>query len=151
MSASFILCSVLHFVALYQRLLQSALSPSVSTRSQSFLQRWHAELVNGNYTGLPEIPCVPLPDILRKLGVIKHISFYSLDVEGGELSVLQSVDFSVLSFDVLSIEADGGNPEKDQGVIDLLASKGYKLHGHVQSNDWFVREGFVPSAAPSAV
>jgi hypothetical protein len=42
-------------------------------------------------------------------------------------------------------------------VVDLLVSKGYAYHGHVRKpgrparirrNDWFVRQGFKPSAAP---
>jgi hypothetical protein len=51
---------------------------------------------------------------------------------------------------VLTVEADGGNPVKDKGVIDLLAAHGYRYEGHVMGNDWFVRQGFVPSAAPKS-
>ncbi len=63
--------------------------------------------------------------MLLPLG-IHHINFFSLDVEGGELLVLQSIDFSALSFDALCVEADGSNQEKDQGVRDILAANGYK-------------------------
>jgi hypothetical protein len=115
--------------------------------SKPFLERWHGELVNGDFSSLPTVRCEPLAYILGTVGV-QHINFYSLDVEGGELMVLESVDFSKISFDVLTIEADGGNGEKDQGVIDLLARHGYKHHGHVANNDWFVREGFIASSAP---
>jgi hypothetical protein len=92
---------------------------------------------------------VPLPYILGQFG-IQHVNLWVLDVEGGELMVLQSVDFSVLSFDVIAVEADGHSPAKDKGVVDLLVSKGYVYHGHVAWNDWFVREGFQASAAPAA-
>jgi len=117
--------------------------------SETFLRVWHPSALGGNFNGLPTVPCVPLPFILDQFG-IQHINFCVLDVEGGELGVLQSVDFSALSFDVIAIEADGGNPGKDQGVIDLLVSKGYVHYGHKDRSDWFVREGFQPSAAPAA-
>jgi len=36
-----------------------------------------------------EVPCVPLGQLLDELE-LKHINFFSLDVEGAELSVLQA-------------------------------------------------------------
>jgi hypothetical protein len=60
---------------------------------------------------------------------------------------LQSLDFSCIRFNVLTVEADGGNPEKDAAVIKLLEENGYDYHGHVVTNDWFVRQGWVPSKA----
>lgn len=116
--------------------------------SESFLKTWHAEISGKNYTGLPEVPCAPLNYILGQFG-IKHVNFFSLDVEGAELEVLRAIDFASLSFDVIVIEADGTNPEKDKGVLDILISKGYAFHGHVARNDWFVRSGFRPLAKPS--
>lgn len=117
--------------------------------SMPFRERWHPQLAGGNFSGLPSVPCVPLGFVLGLVG-IQHVNFYILDVEGGELSVLQAIDFSQLSFDVIVIEADGGNPDKDRGVIDLLATKGYAYHGHVVRNDWFVRQGFVATTSPTS-
>ena len=116
--------------------------------SRPFLTTWHPQLLGGDLSGLPAVRCEPLAYILGTVGV-QHVNFYSLDVEGGELKVLESIDFSKISFDVLTIEADGGNPEKDQGVINLLTSHGYRHHGRVLTNDWFVREGFNASSAPA--
>lgn len=116
--------------------------------SEPFKKTWHPALQNGNYAGIPVVPCLPLSDILRTLG-IQHINFYVLDVEGGELEVLRAIDFSVLSFDVIAIENDGGNPTKDQGVRDHLNMHGYIHHSHVARNDWFVRAGFITSSAHS--
>ncbi len=72
-----------------------------------------------------QVPCLPLHDVLGPLG-IQHINFYVLDVEGGELMVLKSVDFSRLSFDVIVVEADGTNQTKDEAVQQLLAGAGYR-------------------------
>ena len=46
-------------------------------------------------------------------------------MEGAELEVLKTVDFSRLSVKVLMVELDGHNPEKDQAVTDLLAGAGF--------------------------
>ena len=119
--------------------------------SPAFLAKWHPELPAGNFSSLPEVPCVPLGMLLGWLGM-QHINLYVLDVEGGELMVLQSVDFSQLSFDVIAVEADGSNPEKDRAVIDLLVSKGYTHdNGTTRRNDWFSRKGFQPSQKPAVI
>ncbi len=64
--------------------------------------------------------------------------------------VLNSIDFSQLTFDVVCVEASGHNPDKDKAVVDLLVSKGYSYHGHVVRNDWFVRQGFVATTPYTA-
>ena len=73
--------------------------------------------------GLPEVTCLPLSSILHHLGV-QHINLFFLDVEGAELMVLQSLDFSAVTFDVIAVEQDGSNADKDQGVIDILQRNG---------------------------
>jgi len=105
---------------------------------QSFRERWHP---NVDPTKLPLVPCLPLKDVLAVHNVT-HINFFSLDVEGAELSVLESMDFGRISFDVIVIEADEHSEAKNTGVRNFLAGKGYKLHERVLRNDWFVRTGF---------
>ncbi len=106
----------------------------------AFLQYWHPGI---DVATLTTLQCHPLSAIFGKLG-IENIDFWSLDVEGGELEVLRSIDFDVVKVGVFAIEADEHNPSKNQGVIDLLVSKGYTYHGHVVRNDWFLGPHFVP-------
>ena len=47
--------------------------------------------------------CLPLASVLASLGVA-HINLFVLDVEGAELSILQSVAWERVSFDVLCVE-----------------------------------------------
>lgn len=94
-----------------------------------------------------EVVCLPLGDILAYYN-ITHVDFFSLDVEGGELMVLESINFDCVSFDVLVVELDNTNPQKDDAARKLLSTAGYKVHSREHNNDWFVREGFVPSVAP---
>ena len=84
---------------------------------------------------------MPLAPLLMLFG-ISHIDLWVLDVEGGELEVLQSVDFAALVVDVLVVETDGTDNIKDGAVSELLAERGFANLGRVHQNTWFVnREG----------
>ena len=54
-------------------------------------------------SALPVVRCLPLASVLASLGVA-HINLFVLDVEGAELSILQSVAWERVSFDVLCVE-----------------------------------------------
>lgn len=95
---------------------------------------------NADINKMKTISCVPMASILAKFGV-KHIDFFSLDVEGAELQVLESIDFNCVTFDVITIEDLGGDEEKVGKIKVLLESKGYIFHAKVERNNWFVRNG----------
>lgn len=42
------------------------------------------------------IPCIPMQSMFDRLD-LSHINFFSLDVEGAELSVLRTIDFERMS------------------------------------------------------
>jgi len=50
-----------------------------------------------------DVQCFSLNSIMAAIGV-NHIDFFVLDVEGSELSVLETIDFRRLSIDVFSVE-----------------------------------------------
>ena len=53
------------------------------------------------------------------------VDLYSLDVEGGEMSVLKTLDFNLISIHYLMMEAqDSAALNKDIG--DFMQSKGFK-------------------------
>jgi FkbM family methyltransferase len=121
----------------------------VEFMAPSFVSQWHTTYRPEQIDQFPSIPCVPL-DLLLGLYGLRHINFFSLDVEGAELQVLRALDFSVISFDVIVVEADEHNKTKNMAVVDLLDRAGYKLHEHFRRNDWFVRRGFEPHGAGDA-
>ena len=86
--------------------------------------------------------CLPMSDILAGSGQPSPFfaDFLSLDVEGGELQVLQSLNFNVTAFGVVIVEADGTNSTKDQLVRDLLEVSGYSYLGPIKQNDWFTND-----------
>ncbi len=87
-----------------------------------FMRQWHPALaaemaavsLDDVMRGLPEVTCAPLADILAAVGDITHINFFVLDVEGAELEVLQALDLTRVSFDVVVVEAYGALPANDQ-------------------------------------
>jgi FkbM family methyltransferase len=115
----------------------------------SFIKtKWYTHLSDATVATLPTIPCRPLLPILDALG-LNHVDFWVLDVEGAELLVLKSMDFTRITVDVMVIELDGANAEKDDGCRDLLDKAGYEEVGSWQGrrsrNSWFVRRDFHPS------
>ena len=60
---------------------------------------------------LPTLECRRLDWVLEQFGVT-HVDFFSLDVEGGELQVLQTLDWSRITMDVIVVETDGKNKSK---------------------------------------
>ena len=49
------------------------------------------------------------------------INLFSLDVEGGELSVLRTLDLEATNIQVVVVELDGRSPEKDEEVGCILS------------------------------
>jgi hypothetical protein len=52
-----------------------------------------------------DVPCRPLSDMLNDYGV-RRINFFSLDMQGEELSVLETFDFRKVKVDVLIVETE---------------------------------------------
>ena len=55
---------------------------------------------------------------------MQHVDLFSLDTEGSELSVLQSIDFSKVSFGFLLIEQS--NVKNEKAVRKLLEAHNYE-------------------------
>merc|ERR1712151_200006 len=85
--------------------------------------------------------CMKLTTILNQYAPeTYYYDIFSLDVEGAELQVLESLDFSIYSFGIILIEADGSNIEREGRIRSLLSSKGYKFIKQYRRSDWFISE-----------
>jgi FkbM family methyltransferase len=77
------------------------------------------------------VQCAPLNVILdQALGTGHHyFDFWSLDVEGAELSVLRGTDFEKLGFGIIIVESHGDTPlaDMDDEIIEFLNERGYDL------------------------
>lgn len=97
-----------------------------------------------------DVPCAPMDDYLALLppadqlvpsipgsaalrapegreGVERHVDFFSLDVEGAELLVLESLDFQKTLVDVFIVELDGHKVDRNIKVRRLLRANGFKV------------------------
>jgi FkbM family methyltransferase len=107
------------------------------------------------------VQCAPLNVILDQvLGPKNHyFDFWSLDVEGAELSVLQGVDFDKVGFGMIVVESHHNTPlaAMDEEIIKLLNENGYRLitdrekHCNQETmlsnkgpgrDNWFINEDF---------
>ncbi|KAL3798645.1 hypothetical protein ACHAW5_008400 [Stephanodiscus triporus] len=68
--------------------------------------------------------------------------FMSLDVEGAEMSVLESIDFTRVSFGIILIETDGHNLLKNSALEKFLEKKGYSFMFEYERSYWFVNDNF---------
>lgn len=80
---------------------------------------------------------VRLESLFDKHGITK-VDFISIDVEGAELNVLNSINFDKVDIDVFLIENNYGL-EKE---TEFLISKGYKPLGNIQWDVVFVKNTF---------
>ena len=77
---------------------------------------------------------------------IEQIDFMSLDVEGSELAVLQTIDFDKVKIRVLMVESKneynpGGDSPQNIAVRTFLEHRGYRQErGIVSSSDIYVLE-----------
>lgn len=75
------------------------------------------------------VPCRTLASIFAEYG-IRHIDFFSLDVEGFEAEVLSTINFNRVTIDVLITEIDklsgkeDMNSEKNKKVAKILQDAG---------------------------
>ena len=86
------------------------------------------------------VDSVPIRDIIKKSN-IKYIDFMSIDVEGGELVVLETMDWSIPVY-IIIIELDDRNKEKDEKCRDLLKEKGFTFDRALGSNDIWINKNY---------
>ncbi|KAL7640216.1 UNVERIFIED_CONTAM: hypothetical protein RMT77_009630 [Armadillidium vulgare] len=79
--------------------------------------------------GLVEVQCLPLYSILLALNRTT-IDYFSLDVEGHEVEVLETIPWDKVNITTLSVEYIHGKGGKE-GVKSFMESKGYKVYAEV--------------------
>lgn len=112
------------------------------TQMSGFLETYDADLlaqVRGDPRHAEEVHALeakPLGDILSEAG-LAQIDFLSLDVEGGEMDILQNFDFSAFDVQIWSIENNTAN----SAIPDLMKDRGYDLVEFAGVDDIFRKRG----------
>jgi FkbM family methyltransferase len=92
----------------------------------------------GGTTEKVKVAVRPLNDMLEEAKV-SQINFITIDVEGGELDVLEGFDFSRWLPDICIIEI--GNIDKRNGIHEAMAAQNYRYFLTTGDNDWFSSPG----------
>jgi FkbM family methyltransferase len=66
---------------------------------------------------------------------LTEIDFLSIDVEGSELDILESIDYEKIKINVILAE----NNYNDSRLASFLETKGYELAGRISIDDVFVK------------
>jgi len=83
------------------------------------------------------IDCCTLKSLFEKHKVT-HIDFLSIDIEGGEKTALQSIDFAAVTIDVIVVE----NNFNETHLKEYLECQGYALKEHIGRDDIYIRKGY---------
>ena len=67
---------------------------------------------------------------------LKSVDYLSLDIEGGEFEVLETINFERYDIRYLTIE----NNYNEQNIRDLMKEKGYNFFLHHHKDDFYVKE-----------
>ena len=91
-----------------------------------------------------QVQCFPLYSVLQALNNPK-IDYFSLDIEGAEFVVLQSLPWNNVKMDLISIEINHAGdifPGTRKDIQDFLREKGYDLAETVVIDDFFLHRSF---------
>lgn len=106
--------------------------------ADSFRSTWHK---GKSIVDTSEVPCMPLSEIVRNHTEQEFFDFLSLDVEGGEFSVIQTI--RSLEFGMIIVEADGHDVRKNSMVETFLSRKGYiRIHETLGINQIYINPRF---------
>jgi FkbM family methyltransferase len=119
-------------VKMYQHLIQNRPQNFLKNAAPSCQEKQMIQFVDHGYTGmstdlengpghlLANVSCYPLQDIFDEFKITK-IDFFSLDVEGREISVLETINFEKTKIDLFLIEVQRN---KDI-IVKFMNDKGY--------------------------
>ena len=117
--------------------------------SAEFRQRWWPNVQGPEE--LETLECVPLQDLLESQ--LQHIQdsanfglfyfdFLSLDVEGSEWNVLQTINWDKTHFGVILVEAPDNKGMERAAMITYLQRQGYRHVGEKNNSLWFLHGNF---------
>ena len=98
-----------------------AVATDTTRVSESFQRQWSK---SNHPENILQVPCAPMSELLLPKYAV--IDFFSLDVEGAEWTVVNTIDFSRVSIDTFCIELDNHDIKKNVRITNHLAKLGYK-------------------------
>ncbi len=116
-------------------LVNGAVSGIKQNMTNSFIDQWHSS------SGIRKVKTTTLDNIFQEKN-IKYIDFFSLDVEGGELDVLKTIDWKNISIYLICIELDGRKEEKDNKCREILIDNGFIFKVKMCINEFWLNPNY---------
>ena len=91
------------------------------------------QLAKGGKSGKP-VFCFPILSVMLAMNQT-HIDYFSLDVEGFEMDILETVPFDKLDITTLSVEYEHLSKENKEYMIKFMEKNGYTLHMNINENN----------------
>lgn len=111
-----------------------ALSSSEKAMTKQHKDRIDREHMQKQATRI-NVYCKRFIDILNKLGQYR-VDYFSLDVEGGELIILNGIPWEKVDIELFTIETDQHRDE----IVKFMKSKGYENIKTIQGDDVFRKQ-----------
>jgi len=85
------------------------------------------------------VPTITMEQLYETYDMPKHVEFLSVDVEGAEQEIFQSIDFNKWSYGMIDYEHNGVL-ERKQAISEILKNAGYALLAELAVDDIWVKE-----------
>ena len=86
-----------------------------------------------------KMPLVPVNEVIAQQFPAGVPDLLSVDVEGLDLEILRSLDFTKFAPRVVCVETDNSISDESTAIFDLMGRHGYRLWGRTPRNAIFVR------------
>lgn len=90
---------------------------------------------------IEKIKTKKLSDIFKEQN-ISYIDFFSLDVEGGELDILKTIDWNKISMYLICIELDDNNLDRNNECRKILSENGFIFQVKMCINEFWVNPNY---------
>jgi hypothetical protein len=111
-----------------------ATSGIVETMSETFKNKWHQGSIEYYVDGDTFAAIMSKSDIT-------YIDLLTIDVEGGEETVLKTMDFNIPIY-LICIELDDHNIEKDERCRQILINNGFSFDRRICINEFWVNKNY---------
>ena len=85
------------------------------------------------------VPTITMEELYKTFDMPEHVEFLSVDVEGAEYEIFQSIDFKKWSYGMIDYEHNGVVEKRDM-IREILKNAGYVLLAELTVDDIWVKE-----------
>lgn len=106
----------------------------LETMAEKHKNKWHKNAYKYN------VNVIPIKELIKKHN-IRYIDFFSIDVEGGELEILETMDWNIPVY-IICIELDEQNNIKDEKCREILKENNFDFFIRLNNNDFYINKNY---------